>query len=645
VRSIVRLAIAGLVGVAGVVTPLIGPLPATVAATSPKVVIIVGPVGSATASYRAEGDAAAAAAAKYTSNVVKLYTPNATWAVVKPALQGASVVIYFGHGNGFPSPYLPTLTRDRQDGLGLNPVAGADDSATKYWGEQYLASDVQLAPNAVVLLGHLCYASGSSEPGLAAPTLDVAKQRVDNFAAGFIAAGASAVFADAHGKAVAQYVDALFSTHQSLGQLWAAAPSNQGNAFSFPSTRTPGATVEMDPDKSSGEYHRSIVGNLDLQTDAVFGGAGTVGGTSTTAGGTPSGGTSASSGTSPGGSGNGGMVTIGGAVSPAPALSPAPTPGKGSTAAQGPAVVSTDTVAPTLLMNEASATATIPDSSGDVDRWAGTFSVSEAATIDAVVSTPGGAQVRHFSVQSTSGATAITWDWRTDDGGAAPDGQYVMTVAARDVAGNPSPAMNLPVSVFRTLSKVLVSKALFYSQDGDAYAPSTRLSFQLAVPAWVTWTVADATGHVVFTRYQDTAMAARSVAWIWTGLDQSGEVVAPGRYSATVSATTGTLRASATIPLTVAAFAVTTSPSTAVQGRNLTVTAVSAEPLSGSVRLTVAQPGAAARTVLMTRIAPGTYRATIRLVSGGSAGNVSLQVSGKDAHGGSNVATAGVALK
>ena len=57
---------------------------------------------------------------------------------------------------------------------------------------------VKLAPDAVVLLHHLCYASGLSEPGLPEGTLDQAKQRVDNFAAGFIRAGASAVIAEAY---------------------------------------------------------------------------------------------------------------------------------------------------------------------------------------------------------------------------------------------------------------------------------------------------------------------------------------------------------------------------------------------------------------------------------------------------------------
>ncbi len=262
---------ASLVAVAAMLAPVIPP-PAAIAASAPKVVIIVGPVGGATDSYRSDADAAAVAAAKYTSNVVKIYSPNATWDLVKSALQGASIVIYMGHGNGFPSPYTTTLQADRQDGLGVNPTAGADDSTTTYWGEQYLASDVRLASNAVVLLGHLCYASGNSEPGNADPSLTVAEQRVDNFGAGFIAAGARAVIAEAYNGSAASYIDALFSAHDTLGNIWANAPSQQGNPSSFASTRSPGMTGQVDPDHSSGKYHRSIVGDLTLPSDAVVAG-------------------------------------------------------------------------------------------------------------------------------------------------------------------------------------------------------------------------------------------------------------------------------------------------------------------------------------------------------------------------------------
>ena len=150
-----------------------------------KVVIIVGATHGATSDYRSKADQAYAEAKKYTPNVYKVYSPNATWSKVKSATVNASVVIYLGHGNGWPSPYPKDSAYTTKDGFGLNATAGNGDSNTKYYGEPYV-STLDLAPNAVILLHHLCYASGNSEPGNPAPTRSVAKQRVDNYGAGFL---------------------------------------------------------------------------------------------------------------------------------------------------------------------------------------------------------------------------------------------------------------------------------------------------------------------------------------------------------------------------------------------------------------------------------------------------------------------------
>ena len=76
------------------------------------------------------------------------------------------------------------------------PPPATGNSNNKYYGEYYIRNYIQLATNAVVILNRLCYASGNSEPGRANPTKSVAQQRVDNFGAGFLRAGARAVFAD-----------------------------------------------------------------------------------------------------------------------------------------------------------------------------------------------------------------------------------------------------------------------------------------------------------------------------------------------------------------------------------------------------------------------------------------------------------------
>jgi hypothetical protein len=233
-----------------------------------KVVIIVGATEGTTSKYRSNADSAYAEAIKYSSNVVKVYSPNATWSKVKAATVGASVVIYMGHGNGWPSPYTYDPNYTTKDGFGLNATAGAGDSNLKYYGEPSVAT-LDLAPNAVILLHHLCYASGNSEPNKTAPTKSVAKQRVDNYGAGFLRTGAAAVIADGHSGPEA-YLQALFTTDQSLGDLWRTQPNYHGNEFSFPSVRTSGKTALMDPETATTGYYRSFVGDPTVTTTQVL---------------------------------------------------------------------------------------------------------------------------------------------------------------------------------------------------------------------------------------------------------------------------------------------------------------------------------------------------------------------------------------
>jgi hypothetical protein len=243
------------------------------AASAPKVVIIVGPTGAKTAEYRTGANAAYAEAIKYTPNVVKVYSPNATWTAVKAATTGASIVVYLGHGNGWPSPYRYDPDYTTKDGFGLNATANNGDSNTKYYGEPYV-STLALAPNAVILLNRLCYASGNSEDG-SNPALSVAKARADNFGAGFLRGKARAVIADGHISSMAPYIRSLFTSHSTLDAVWRGAPNFHNHVFSFAGVRSAGYTVSMDPDTHTssgyGDYYRSIVGNLELSSDSVVG--------------------------------------------------------------------------------------------------------------------------------------------------------------------------------------------------------------------------------------------------------------------------------------------------------------------------------------------------------------------------------------
>jgi hypothetical protein len=252
----------------------VGPLgPATVAAASrvaPKVAIVVGPVGATTPYYIGLANQAAAEARKYTPNVVKVYSPDATWPAVKQALNGASIVVYLGHGNGWPSIYRDSLTPSTQNGMGLNPNNGA--TTHQYFGEDKIGKEIKLAKDAVVIFSHLCYASGNSEPGLAEGSLDTGQQRVDNYAAGFVRAGAAAVIAEAY-MGPAYYVKSILAGKSTVDRIWRSAPTYHGNLLRFDSLRSPGYTAVMDTDTPTSGFHRSIVLKNGLAAANVLAGA------------------------------------------------------------------------------------------------------------------------------------------------------------------------------------------------------------------------------------------------------------------------------------------------------------------------------------------------------------------------------------
>ena len=245
----------------------------TLTLSTAKVVIIVGPVEGSTASYIADANSTAAVARQYSSNVVTIYSPYATWASVEPALQGASIVVYFGHGNGWPSPYMP-FQENTKDGIGLNAASHAGDANVKYYGANYLETSIKLAPNAVVILGHLCYSAGNSEAQNPAPTLSIAEQRVDNMGAGWLQTGARAVISEPYSNEAGWYIRGLFTVNLSIGALWQGAQNFNNDVQSFASARNSWATVELDPNpQATGNEHfnRAISGDMTLLSSAVVG--------------------------------------------------------------------------------------------------------------------------------------------------------------------------------------------------------------------------------------------------------------------------------------------------------------------------------------------------------------------------------------
>ena len=733
---------------------------ASAAAGDPKVVIIVGATHGSTASYRTRADVAYAEARKYTSNVVKVYSPNATWAKVKATVVGASIVIYMGHGNGWPSPYTYDPTYATKNGFGLNATAGAGDYNNKYYGEPYMAS-MDLAPGAIVLLHHLCYASGNSEPGHAQPSVTVARQRADNYAQGFLKAGASAVIADGHAGAEG-YLRALFTTHQSIEDMWRTMPNRNGNVVKFASMRTPGVSVFQDPETPTSGFYRSLaIGTVGVTTDEVISagygdtgadpidlavpgnaavttdGAGLYSGTDTSAGpaATLPAGTrlrlvdapiqvsvegaslvqvegldDASIGGymvaadlaprdssapivralepggpfSPNGDGQGDTTTISGRFTEAVSwtlrirnaadvvlfettgsgasfdtawdglvggdpvadgiykVSVSGVDGWDNAPAAATRSVRVDTVAPALESVTPGADTTqwfSPNGDGFRDTVSVTATNGETGTLVVRVLDASAALVKKWTIDNDSAAQTLTWNGRNSAGAMAPDGTYTIRVTPTDLAGNSGDEVDRTVKLIAGLRSVASTRSIFFPQDLDALAKTTSLSFALARPMTVTWTVRNGAGQVVRTRLADTALPAGTQSWTFNGRADDGTMLPRGRYHSYVTATDGTLTATQSVWFDLEAFRFKLSDTTPGRGQSITVTVTSPETLSARPRMWIYQPGLARWTVLMTKTGTYTYKTTIRLKASGRAGTVALKVKGYDTKGGSQSTT------
>jgi hypothetical protein len=225
------------------------------AATPLKVVIIVGPTGGLTDNYRATGNSIAAVAAGAGAEVVKVYSPKATWPRVRNAVAGANVVVYLGHGNGYPNPYSTgTEWTDRANGWGLNRTldGGDGDDWSKdmvYCGEEALlgtltASDgdaqwqycggknntdgIAPAANWVMIYNKACYAPGASEGWDTKATESKAFAHVRNYSYPALKKGAGAYFATDIHEGAEQLVDTVLrNRHMTFGEIAESANGYQ----------------------------------------------------------------------------------------------------------------------------------------------------------------------------------------------------------------------------------------------------------------------------------------------------------------------------------------------------------------------------------------------------------------------------------
>ncbi|MFL5778910.1 MAG: FlgD immunoglobulin-like domain containing protein, partial [Chloroflexota bacterium] len=270
---------------------------------------------------------------------------------------------------------------------------------------------------------------------------------------------------------------------------------------------------------------------------------------------------------------------------------------------------------------------------GDTYRDTAAFAAtsSEKGQFVARVRDTAGTLLRTMTVDAPSGQATIGWNGRNNAGAAVPDGQYTVSVVPRDAVGNTGAATNRTVRVNTILGFTRASTILFFPQDLDRLNRTTTLSFTLTRPAKVTWTIHRG-DVVVRTRYQAVDLPAGSYSWSFDGRGDDGVMLPRGRYRAVVDVTdsAGTVSQAATFDMD--AFTIRAS-TTLARGKRVTFTVRSAETLRSNPRLTIYEPGLTSWGVTMSKVATKTYRVTITLKSGGSAGTMRLRASGFDYDG------------
>ena len=576
--------------------------PAAKALTKPKAVVIVGPSGTSTQHFLDDGRIMADQAESAGMDVTRIFHPHATWQRVLNHIQGANLVIYMGHGNGWPSPYAPFQERTK-DGMGLDGYDGASKYSVTYYGANPIRENIRLARNAIVALVHLCYATGNGEPGMSIPGWSVAKERIDNYASGFIDAGAKSVFGFGWMQKW-NFPKALMDTNKTMDELFRTDANGSypygwigWNDRFYDSDRSPGLRIHIDPHPTYG-FYRSLVGGFGMTAGEWRGEAG-------------------------GGGDDGGGDAGGDTTGSAPAITSL-------------SVLSTSGVLAATVNTATTTSGTLPsfhpNGDGLQDTLVVSHTLSESAYLDVRVTNQAGSLVRKSTVWAREGKTTSSWNGKNGSGAYVADGIYTLSYRPRDTAGNVGESRSLKVVVLGAMGFTSASSRIF-ARDRDDLAAPAAIAISLRQSASISVKVLNADSNVVKTIQPALRFESGDHAFSWAGRDGNGNYVPDGWYSVVVNARTDAGSYSEKRKLWVGAFRVDTSTLTPVRGGRVTFTIYSTESLTGAPTLDVSQSGLSTYTVSPTRVSPGKYRITMTLKSGGTSGRLKLVVNGTDSGG------------
>ncbi len=599
-RELIRVAVLLLSLFALLLTSSALNLVASTRAQSPKrAVIVSGPVHSLTDRYLGYARAMANAAEAQGMEVTRIFHPDATVERVKNHASGADLFIYVGHGNGWPSAY-GSLDERTKNGLGLDvsDPAQRSSSTVVYKGADWLRENVEFAPNAVVILSHLSYASGNASSGMPIPSREVAVERVDNFANGFLASGARVVWALGW-QPGADVINALWGEDATMDAVFMTRYREEVDPINgwvgtdpgyYDSVRTPGARVHIDPHPADG-YLRGITGDLDFTTTEWR---------------------------------NTGA--------PAPDTEP-------------PVIseVSISQAAATLAAEDASLPIFTPNGDGISDTVKVTHVLSENAFLGIRV-VKDDIVVREMSIWSMRGRGSTTWDGRRDDGEYIGEGRFRIEITPTDRAGNVGQAAVAKALALTALTSPAFKPGFFYPSDGDALAATSILGARLLRPATLSWVIRDASGAVVRHGGEGVAAQRGPVRFEWDGRDDAGQFVPQGTYLGRIRVTRPAGSYGHEVPVRIMPFDLTPTTWKPRRGDELRLWFTSAEPMKGKPIVSARLPGIPSAELRVTKVNPTTFKALLRTKGAERPGKVTVKVVGTDTGDGTQTQAWGLKL-
>jgi len=195
--------------------------------------------------------------------VSKFYTPANDWAQIRASADGAHFLFYRGHGVYWSDfPY---------------PTVGGFYLKDHFISPNDIRNDLNLAPNAIVVMSGACFASGSSSVGEDVIDSEEARRRVAQYSDPFFDIGAAGYYSNWYGAAPQMFMRYLFQGMTLRGAYESFFDFSAGSVEWYTHPDHLQLALWLDKDYYGGEthYNNAFAGRPNRTLEMLFGGAGT----------------------------------------------------------------------------------------------------------------------------------------------------------------------------------------------------------------------------------------------------------------------------------------------------------------------------------------------------------------------------------